>query len=138
VDTWVLVADEHRGRILALEADGQQMHEVCGFVNPARALSPPMGPQAQARRARHASQCEPAYDQNPPPASVRFARQLAAALDAARLKRAFAQLVLVAPPRFMGVLRPALPDASASCVVRVLPKHLIDAPVSDIHAALLH
>ncbi|MFO1493472.1 MAG: host attachment protein [Lysobacterales bacterium] len=133
MDTWILVADEHRGRILSWSGDDAPMHEVCDFVN--HNPGPTRQPGAHDVSRRRGL---PRLAPGPSPASLRFARQLAAALDAARVKQAFAQLVLVAPPGFLGVLRPQLPPQSAHCVVRTVRQHLIDAPVSAIRAALVH
>lgn len=138
METWILVADEHRGRILSWGGNGAPIYEICDFFNHESTAGPSMGPQAVARRNRHSSVQSPSFNPGTPKASLRFAQQLAAALDAARLRHAFGELVLVAPPRFLGVLRPALAPASADCVVRTLQQQLIDAPVGDIRAALLH
>lgn len=133
MDTWILVADEHRGRILSWSGNDAPMHEVCDFVNHSRPESRELTSTDLTRR-RGKTQGPGRATQS----SVHFARQLAAALDAARVKQAFARLVLVAPPRFLGVLRPQLPPQSADCVVRTVGQHLLDAPVSDIRAALVH
>ena len=51
-----------------------------------------------------------------------FARHLVAVLETGRERGAFAHLVIVAPPRFLGQLRAELPAPLAALVVRTVDK----------------
>jgi protein required for attachment to host cells len=65
-----------------------------------------------------------------------FARTLAAALTEGRNAHAFDQLVLVAEPRFLGLLRAALDAPTAALVAGSVNHELTDAPVADLRAHL--
>ncbi|HYO95106.1 MAG TPA: host attachment protein [Polyangiaceae bacterium] len=51
-----------------------------------------------------------------------FARQLVGELEAGRQSGTFAELVLVAPPKFLGQLRAELEPSLKACVVKSLDK----------------
>lgn len=65
-----------------------------------------------------------------------FARHLAATLSRARSEHAYERLVLVAEPRFLGLLRGALDPQTAATVVGSVPKELSLAPPAEIDARL--
>jgi len=62
-----------------------------------------------------------------------FARQLVKELETARESGSFKDLVLVAPPKFLGQLRGELPAALAACVVKTLDKDYAHLNVDEIH-----
>jgi protein required for attachment to host cells len=61
-----------------------------------------------------------------------FAREIAAQLAAARTSRRYDALVLVAEPRFLGMLRDALDHATRQRVRAEIPKRLLDATDADL------
>ena len=66
-------------------------------------------------------------------ATVAFARRIAEELEHARQQGRFDRLVIMANPRFLGVLRRVLPPQVAQCVAAEVPKDLVhqgDAAVS--------
>jgi len=65
-----------------------------------------------------------------------FARSLAAALTEGRNAHAFERLVLVAEPRFLGLLRAELDAPTAAMVVGSVNHELTDAPAADVRAHL--
>jgi len=65
-----------------------------------------------------------------------FARSLAAALTEGRNAHAFEQVVLVAEPRFLGLLRGALDAPTTAMVAGSVNHELTDAPVSDLRSHL--
>lgn len=65
-----------------------------------------------------------------------FARSLAAALTEGRNAHAFERLVLVAEPRFLGLLRGALDAPTAAMVLGSVNHALTDAPTADLLAHL--
>ncbi|CAN5353110.1 host attachment family protein [soil metagenome] len=67
-----------------------------------------------------------------------FAKQLANRLNAAALKREFADLVLMADPQTMGQLRPQLHHETTRRVIREISKTFTNSPLEDIEAALNH
>jgi protein required for attachment to host cells len=65
-----------------------------------------------------------------------FARELAHELNAARTENRFARLVLVAEPRFLGLLRAELDHVTASLVVGDLSKDLAKADSGEVRRQL--
>ena len=134
--TWILVADEARARLLeAQQADGAVVehqsfiHEE-GRQHPRDVVADRL-PRAQESvgGARHA--IEPRTDLETIEAS-RFAHALSAVLESGRVAHRYERLVLVAPPRFLGALRAALPDAVQQRVVGSLPKDVTREPAEAI------
>ena len=69
-----------------------------------------------------------------------LARRLAERLDTARTRHGVERFVVVAPPRFLGMLRSALGDATRKQVVTEIGKDLVTADrdrlAAEIRAAL--
>jgi protein required for attachment to host cells len=61
-----------------------------------------------------------------------FARLLVAELETGREKGAFARLVLVAPPKFLGQLRAELAAPLAACVVKSVDSDYTHMPAADL------
>jgi len=61
---------------------------------------------------------------------------VAAILDAERKKNAFEQLVVVAPPQFLGDLRASMPDHLKHLIVREINKDLSALSALDLEAQL--
>lgn len=87
------------------------------------------GPQT---RARHGAQSD--YD--PHAVEVeRFARRVARQLDAERSRRRIDELVVIAEPRFLGVLRPRISAPTRRLVTREIPRDLVRAQPAQIRRA---
>ncbi len=67
---------------------------------------------------------------------VAFARKLARSIEAARRKNAFDRLIIVAGPRFLGLLRDALPATSRSRIAAEVQKDLVHESEATIRARL--
>jgi protein required for attachment to host cells len=124
--TWILVADEGRARLLEAERADGALVERQSFVHEearqhARDVVADRLPRAHESvgGARHA--IEPRTDLETVEAS-RFARELAAVLEQGRTAGRYQGLVLVAPPRFLGVLRGTLSDGVLRHVTGSLDK----------------
>ncbi len=61
-----------------------------------------------------------------------FARKLANKLEHARATNQYDRLVLVAPPRFLGLLRGSLDDVTATLVIGSLDKDLAHSKESEL------
>lgn len=85
-----------------------------------------MGPPSAAR---HGAQS----DENPHDVEIeRFAKSVARRLDAERRVRPMQELVVIAAPRFLGLLRPQLSPRTRDLVSREIPRdlaHSEDAPI---------
>ena len=60
--------------------------------------------------------------------AIRFAREIARALEEARRNAEFDQLIVVAGPSFLGLLRAELAPATKACVVHEVHKDLVHSP----------
>ncbi len=67
-------------------------------------------------------------------AAMRFARQVAAELDGARLRDGFDRIVLIAGPAFIGLLRSALSEPVRATLVAEVRKDLVHQEESMVHA----
>jgi protein required for attachment to host cells len=109
--TWILVADEVRARLLEAAREDAPLVErgdlgpaVSGAAARHRARDGAADPGDVAPQSREGSDPQRAL------ASRRFAYEIAAVLDEGRAHGRYARLLLVAPPRFLGTLRAALPE----------------------------
>lgn len=109
-DSWVLVADHARARLFALDAG--HLEEISDFVNAEaripgheRLRAPPPRVHDRFGASRHAMQ---AHTLPQDKAAARFALALQSVLERGRTARSYGNLVLIAPPRFLGVLNAAL------------------------------
>lgn len=124
--TWILVADEARARVFEARRPDGMLVERESFIHEegrqhARDAMADRLPRTQESvgSARHA--IEPRTDLETIEAT-RFAHELAALLETGRVGRHYERLVLVAAPRFLGVLRAVLPDGVQQLVVGSMPK----------------
>jgi len=97
--TWVLVADAHRGRVLEVGDAGLLPRLVTTVKPPA-----PEGQQRSPEHLwRHGDDPRAAHEEQ------RSVHALIEALERGSADNQFRHLVLVAPPRMLGVLRESLP-----------------------------
>jgi len=118
--TWVLVADAHRGRVLEVGDAGLLPR----LVTPVK----PPAPEGQQRSPehlwRHGDDPRAAHEEQ------RSVHALIEALERGSADNQFRHLVLVAPPRMLGVLRESLPRGLADRLRSSLAKdwgHVSDA-----------
>jgi protein required for attachment to host cells len=141
-ETWVVVADAARARILRLErasgrleALAEERHdESRAKASELMADRPGRSLDSSHAGGRHAM--EPHTD----PKAVerqRFARQLAAELDRAAQAGRFQDLVLVAAPGMLGELRAALSDHVATRVRQEIGKDLAGLELPQLQAHLV-
>lgn len=138
--TWILVADRSRARLFTLGDSDQRLVELESFVSvegrlPGRELESDRPPRTHDRfgEGRHA--IEPRIRPREKIAR-RFASLLGDRLERARKDNRYDDLVLVAPPRFMGELNAALGAHAGACVVAKVSKDMTAAAVTDVHDAL--
>jgi protein required for attachment to host cells len=70
--------------------------------------------------------------------AISFARRIADRIERARTQAELTQLVLVAPPDFLGVLRAALSPPAMKHVVQTLDKNLVRETEAEIREYLSH
>jgi len=135
--TWILAADESRAKVLQVTDREQHFVEIEEMANPqGRAQDRELQSDAEPRFSGHGGLGKPgasitsgpASDPDAPGAvehSVRvFAREVGRYLDHGRQQGRYDQLVLVAPPKFLGALRKELHKEVEKLVTDELPKDL--------------
>jgi protein required for attachment to host cells len=139
---WVLVAHRGGARLFENRGPGKGLELLKTVEHPAGKLrSHDIDSDKHGRSVDRRGGGRHAYTTEQDPTmhiAEQFAKQLAELLDDGRTQQRYAQLVLVAEPRFLGILRAALTSTTAARVVatltkdlgstdaRELPKHLED------------
>lgn len=136
--TWILAADRAKARLFSAEDNGGAIAEIAGFVNlDQRAHEAPRDrpPRTHDRRgsARHIIEPHIAPVEK---ASESFARTLEAVLERGRVDHRYGRLALIAPPRFLGVLRSMLNGKVRAYVVTEVPRNMTTAAPGQILACL--
>ncbi|MCC5873485.1 MAG: host attachment protein [Gammaproteobacteria bacterium] len=127
---WVLVADGSRGRLFRAEGARGGLIEIDTWLHPESRLreqdlvtDAPGHDRGRGGGAHGVNENHSARDHE----LEAFAREIAQRLQAALNEDAFGRLVLCAPPRFLGLLRDALPAA-----VRQRVRHEIGKDLTSI------
>lgn len=138
--TWILVADSARARLFSLNADGDDPDEIEAFANaegrmPGRELERDRPPRTHDRfgAGRHA--IEP-HTSPQDKSTTRFAQLLQSVLERGRVEHSYDNLVLIAPPRFLGALNTALDRQVRACVSLEIHKDLTHANARTIGTEL--
>lgn len=125
--TWIVAADASRARVLQV-AGRERLDEVENLLNPeGRLHNREINSDAKGRFAGpdrpggHSSDDE---EHTVDHANEVFAKRVGDYLDKARIEHRFDQLVLVAPPKFLGALRKELDKEVEKLVADELPKDL--------------
>lgn len=140
-DLWVMVADAGRARIFAMDPGGRPFNLVDELVHspsrlPAgrlvsddrgRTRAGPDGPRSGLERRTRLHERE----------ERRFAHRLACYLDEARRHERIGELALIAPPRFLGMLRQDLDPLVVRHVVATLDQDLSREVPERIQAAVM-
>jgi protein required for attachment to host cells len=138
--TWIVAADESRARVLQVARPEKQLTEIEDLLNPqGRLQDRELQTDAEPRFSGRAGG-GPASDREAQGAvehSVRmFAKEIGRYLDKARVEHRFDELVLVAPPKFLGALRKELDKEVGKLVKQELPKELSGLDVREIEGYL--
>lgn len=138
--TWIVLADGKHARIYERLAPSAKLRAVLaqdlvaedehGFARdlgtdrPGRAFDPGSGtPHAMEPRSDPHERSKAA-----------FAKRVAALLDEAVEKKRCANLVLIAPPKMLGILRAELGAAALACVIASAGKDLLKTPIAELPA----
>ncbi|WIG54611.1 MAG: hypothetical protein OJF61_000397 [Rhodanobacteraceae bacterium] len=139
-EVWVLVADRARARLFSLAAGAPRMTEIEDFVNPAartpgheREHAPPPRVHDRIGEGRHAIEAHTSPREK---TAAQFAATLESHLKHARDAQRYHDLVLIAPPAFLGMLNATLDAHLRAAVVLRLPKNLTRASAAAIRTEL--
>lgn len=136
--TWVVIADGSRARICAKKrAKLVEVHVIEHPPGRSKArdlvtdgLSTTFASVGSARHGVGSTTSPKVHEQQ------NFARFLANRLESGRTANRFDQLVLIAPPSFLGLLRENMTTPLARCVTQEVPKDLTHARLDEIQVQL--
>lgn len=132
--TWILVADRAKARLFAINEEDHSIAEIEDFLNPeGRGREPAQDrpPRTHDRFGNNRHAIEPRT--SPQEKAIEFfAHELDAVLERGRTGHRFRDLVLIAPPQFLGALNAALDAKVRACVSAELPKDLTGADALEI------
>lgn len=138
--TWLLVADAAKARLFEISKNGGYLTEIACFTNPNGRSSgqhPEHGrlgrTQESATSAHHAIEPHTALREK---RAMQFANQLRDAVRQGRVENQYDHLVLMAPPRFLGVLRSRLDDQTLKCVTAEVGSDLVALSPTELRAYL--
>ena len=132
--TRVIVADNARARIFEYHSGINQLQEQEAFVHSEARLSNRnlVGDSSGKSVDQHGS-LDPATTAKEHEAQ-NFAKMLARHLKELHNQRHYENLILIAPPRFLGMLRKELPGPLDQLVTSTIDKDLTKAGIEDIIA----
>jgi len=141
-NTWILVAHDAGARVFANRGPGKGLELIEAIDHPeGRARDRDIVSDRPGRSFRKDSgdprRAAMSRSQGPHDRVVSdFARALAGKLQNARMENRYTRLVLVAPPRFLGLLRSSLDGPTAQLVIGSVPKDLASRNESELVAHL--
>ena len=138
--TWIVVAESSRARIFEAATPAADLTEIEDRVHPAgRMHNRDLVSDRQGHDSGEAGSGPHVLDESTP-AHVeemhKFAREIAERLEQGLNDKAYDRLVMVAPPKFLGVLRDALPERVAGCVSESLHKDLVRHGPEEVRAQI--
>ena len=148
-NTWIVTADESRARVLQVQDRATQtLEEIDNLTNPTgRAHERDLQTDAEPRFNGHGGVGKAGTAPTGGPASDRetqgaiehnvkmFAKRVCAYLEQARQQHRYDELILAAPPKFLGALRQELGKAVNETLADELPKDLsgLDARALSVY-----
>ena len=127
--TWVVVANSSSARIFRAEGFERTLVQVEDLAHPeGRLHETQMTSDLPGRTFDRFGQGRHAMEEDTPPKrheAARFAKHISERLDSARTHGDFSRLVLVAEPRFLGLLRDNLSAESSKLATEQVDKDLV-------------
>jgi protein required for attachment to host cells len=132
METRVIVADNARARIFASHTVLNHLEELEGFAHPeAHWTNQELATDSSGKSVDRRGALEPATSPREHEAE-KFAHDLAHHLKDLHNQKHFEELVLIAPPRFLGMLQKHLQKPLDKLVSRTLGKDLTTCSVEEI------
>ncbi len=127
--TWVIAADSSRARIFQMSDEDAQLREIDDLINPAgRETDRDLNSDSKGRyygkgEGHQAHTVDPQVDAVAHETEL-FSKRLGNYLDKACLEHRFDNLFLIAPPKFLGLIRHNLAEETREVVAEEIPKEL--------------
>lgn len=139
--TWVVVADSTQVRIFNTESSSAGLFETEEMASPEGRLHDRDLTSALPGRSFDSNKTGGRHAMEPPTdpkheLALEFARTIARHIESARVKHNFEQLVIVAAPTFLGLLRDQLTPACHKLVAFELNKNLVQQTADVIRGHL--
>lgn len=138
--TWILVANRSGASLFESNWPGESMRRLQDIPHPKGRLQnreidsdKPGRSFDSVGEARHSMGKE--HDASEKVAQ-QFARELAELLNKGRTTNAYDKLILMAEPKFLGLLRAALDSNTAALVVQTVNKELLEVSQEDVASYL--
>ncbi len=133
---WIVVADASNARVLAREKKFSALQEVETLTHPEsrlhrRDLASDRPGRLDESYSATSSEAEEPTDPKVREAQV-FAREVAHVLERGRNGHRYEELILVAEPKFLGLLRKALDDETRERVAHEVTKNVTREPLEAI------
>jgi protein required for attachment to host cells len=138
--TWIVVADSSRARILEIPGREREVRELEDFVNPSgRLQARELQADADGRYYAKGGAGQPAHAAEPRTDPVQhevelFAKRLGEFIEKGRVNQRFGNLCLIAPPKFLGLLRESLGKDARKLVSKEIAKDLSQLDAAAIRA----
>lgn len=140
--TWIVVVDSSRGKIYVQDKHSSELLEKVDLVHPsARLHGLDLTSDRPGKHVGAFGQGQHVFDARTDAKeheAETFAREIAERLETGRTSGQFQNLVLMAPPAFLGVLREQLSDGVRKLVVEEIAKDLVTHSSEEIRAKLQH
>ncbi len=133
--TWILVADNVHARIFTADSPSSSLNEIEGFTHAEGRLHDREMTTDLPGRIKSADGSGHAYEQPTDPKkheADNFAHQLTKHLETAHNANKFEQLLIVAEPSFLGLLRNHLPEHIKQHVCFELDKNITTQSAAEI------
>jgi protein required for attachment to host cells len=134
--TWIVVAASARARIFSVSGIGGTLQEIADLTHPeARLQDRKLSSDRPGRsfdshgQGRHGMEQTTSAQEHE---SHLFAVEIADYIDRGRHGESFDSLILVAPPKFLGRLRPELSKSARDLLVGELDKNLVEADTETL------
>ena len=136
----IVVGDRGKARIFSLERDMNEMRELSDLVNPAVHLHERLlSGDRQGRGFSRTHGSRVAWGKSHPHkrlSSMRFARQVAEAIQGCCAQRKYLHIYLLADPEFVGLLRPQLAAKELTTDLQVITKSVTRSDTATIRSYL--
>jgi protein required for attachment to host cells len=137
--TWILAADSSRARIFETLESGHTIREIEDFINPeGRASNRELTSDAEGRYYGQGQQYR-AHSTSPRVDAVEheaelFAKTIGEYLDKARTEHRYEKVHIIAPPKFLGLLRKKVGDEVRKLVTDETAKDISSLDSKEIEA----
>ncbi|WP_305907686.1 host attachment protein [Methylomarinum sp. Ch1-1] len=139
--TWVITAESSQARFFTVPSKKEPLVQIQELLNPASKIHeseltsdlPGRTSTSGPNGNKHAKEPQVSPKEQ---ATITFAKKIAEKVEKARGQGELEQLILVSPPKFLGLLRDNLSDQAKKMVIQSLDKNLVGQNEANIRKHL--